>query len=169
MESQPVSPTVSRVELGPDRLASYIPDEQGSLIAVDPTGPSGAFSEDEKQQIIKAIFYLKQEVDALKSMVENGRKAESLPQQRRDAPHIIGMSGDSRPENFFAKAPSPVSHDPVPAADTAESHDLSIRKLNDELIERCLAKHGGKVKPAAAELGISERTIYRKLAEKRGK
>ena len=169
MESQPVSPTVSRVELGPDRLASYIPDEQGSLIAVDPTGPSGAFSEDEKQQIIKAIFYLKQEVDTLKSMVENGRKAESLPQQRRDAPHIIGMSGDSRPENFFAEAPSPVSHDPVPAADTAESHDLSIRKLNDELIERCLAKHGGKVKPAAAELGISERTIYRKLAEKRGK
>jgi DNA-binding NtrC family response regulator len=41
----------------------------------------------------------------------------------------------------------------------------TIRKAGDELIERALAKHGGKVKPAAAELGISERTIYRKLAE----
>ena len=29
------------------------------------------------------------------------------------------------------------------------------------------ARHGGKVKPAAQELGISERTIYRKLAEKK--
>ena len=41
----------------------------------------------------------------------------------------------------------------------------TIRKAGDELIERSLAKHGGKVKLAAAELGISERTIYRKLAE----
>lgn len=50
-------------------------------------------------------------------------------------------------------------------------HDgTTIRKAGDELIERSLARHGGKVKPAAAELGISERTIYRKLAEwKKGK
>ena len=41
----------------------------------------------------------------------------------------------------------------------------TIRKAGDELIERSLAKHGGKVKLAAAELGVSERTIYRKLAE----
>ena len=50
-----------------------------------------------------------------------------------------------------------------------EQTGLSIRKANDDLIERCLAKHGGKVKPAAAELGISERTIYRKLREKKAK
>ena len=48
-----------------------------------------------------------------------------------------------------------------------EPEQMSIRKVNDDLIEKCLAKHGGKVKPAAAELGISERTIYRKLAEKK--
>ena len=47
----------------------------------------------------------------------------------------------------------------------ASLEGISIRKASDELIERALAKHGGKVKPAAAELGISERTIYRKLAE----
>ena len=44
-----------------------------------------------------------------------------------------------------------------------------MRKASDELIERCLERHGGKVKAAAAELGISERTIYRKLAEWKNK
>ena len=46
---------------------------------------------------------------------------------------------------------------------------MSLKRANDDMIERALARHGGKVKLAAAELGISERTIYRKLAEKRGK
>ena len=41
--------------------------------------------------------------------------------------------------------------------------------MGDEAIERALARHGGKVAPAARELGISERTIYRKLADKKKK
>ena len=40
---------------------------------------------------------------------------------------------------------------------------LSIRESNMELIERVLRKHGGNRKAAAAELGISERTLYRKI------
>ena len=51
----------------------------------------------------------------------------------------------------------------------AEPDDFSIRKANDDLIEKALAKHGGKVKLAAEELGISERTIYRKLADRKAK
>lgn len=51
----------------------------------------------------------------------------------------------------------------------AEPDDFSIRKASDDLIEKALAKHGGKVKLAAEELGISERTIYRKLAERKTK
>lgn len=51
----------------------------------------------------------------------------------------------------------------------AEPDDFSIRKANDDLIEKALARHGGKVKLAAEELGISERTIYRKLAERKAK
>ena len=41
--------------------------------------------------------------------------------------------------------------------------DLSIRTANQDLIERVLRKHGGNRKAAAAELGISERTLYRKI------
>ncbi|MDE5956444.1 MAG: helix-turn-helix domain-containing protein, partial [Bacteroidales bacterium] len=44
--------------------------------------------------------------------------------------------------------------------------DLSIRSANMELIEKVLRKHGGNRKAAAAELGISERTLYRKIKQK---
>ena len=44
---------------------------------------------------------------------------------------------------------------------------LNLKEAGNELIEQALARHGGKVKPAAEELGISERTIYRFLAKQR--
>ena len=43
------------------------------------------------------------------------------------------------------------------------AEDMSIKTANLELIERVLKKHGGNRKAAAAELGISERTLYRKI------
>ena len=42
---------------------------------------------------------------------------------------------------------------------------LSIPSVNADLIKKCLEKHNGRRKDAAAELGISERTLYRKIKE----
>jgi transcriptional regulator with PAS, ATPase and Fis domain len=54
-------------------------------------------------------------------------------------------------------------------ADDAEwqeqSEELSIRKNTGELIEKALEKHGGNVKAAAAELGISERTVEHQVSK----
>ena len=46
-----------------------------------------------------------------------------------------------------------------------EPQDLSLKKSEEELIRRALEKHGGNRKLAADELGMSERTLYRKLPE----
>ena len=46
-----------------------------------------------------------------------------------------------------------------------EPEDMSIKTASLELIEKVLRKHGGNRKAAAAELGISERTIYRKIKQ----
>ena len=43
--------------------------------------------------------------------------------------------------------------------------DMSIKTANMDLIEKVLRKHGGNRKAAAAELGISERTLYRKIKQ----
>ena len=42
---------------------------------------------------------------------------------------------------------------------------MSIHNANMELIEKALRKHGGNRKAAATELGISERTLYRKIKQ----
>ena len=152
LESRPVTPGSERIELGPSALMRYLPDEKDSMLPAT-TGPAsagGGMSDSDKQMIVKAILDLKQEVDRLKEIVNAGGAPVQQPMPA-GLPHYVAMPSDEPEEQLS---------EPEVALE-----GISIRKASDELIERALAKHGGKVKPAAAELGVSERTIYRKLAE----
>lgn len=151
LESRPLGSSTERVELGPDAILPYIPQENGALVAAS-SHEDDRMSDGDKQKIISAIYVLKQEVDRLRNIVETnaGRQSEAAP-----APKLIASAGVQPQEDRQVEQ------------ETEHPEQMSIRKINDDIIERCLARHGGKVKPAAAELGISERTIYRKLAEKK--
>ena len=151
MESEPISSRTDRVELSAAEIEAHLPQEFDSLLPSMPSAnpaASGGLSGDEMRSIAKAIFDLKQEVDRLKRMVE------------------------SRPEQIES-APSP-HHQPSKMIDDADwqentsvadvvSTPRSLKQNNDELYRQVLEKNDGKVKPAAAELGVSERTIYRWL------
>ena len=152
MESRPARVGDDKVELGAAAIARYLPDEQDTLLPAQAGPATGAtpFSDQDKQMIVKAILDLKQEVDALKQIVNSGGVA--TPPQPVITPHID--EPEEQTGTFEEPAPQP---------------ELSIKQLGAEAIERALARHGGKVGPAAQELGISERTIYRKLAEKKKK
>lgn len=150
LESKPLTSGPERVEIGPETLLSYIPRESGAMVTSGPES-SGSMSDDDRQRIISAIYVLKQEVDRLRGIVESLQKQPP----KAEAPRLIEAWREDRQQPDEA------------APEEAGDEPMSIRKANDDLIEKCLAKHGGKVKPAAAELGISERTIYRKLAEKK--
>ena len=156
IESRPATPGYERVEIGAATLMKYIPQEKNSLLPAAPGAQSQGMSDADKQMIIKAILDLKQEVDRLRGIVESGSAGISkdavLPQPK--------MTDYEEPEEQAFQEPSNAVPEPV---------SRSIRESNDELIDKALAKYGGKVKPAAQELGISERTIYRKLAERKRK
>jgi transcriptional regulator with PAS, ATPase and Fis domain len=51
------------------------------------------------------------------------------------------------------------------AEDIEEEETLSLQDKEVELIKKSLDRHHGKRKPAADELGISERTLYRKIKQ----
>ena len=89
--------------------------------------------------------------------------------------------GDQMPESGFGK---PVAYQPAPqqpvfiqpqangkaAANDIHEHEevdesLSIMDMEKNLIIKALKKHKGKRKDASSDLGISERTLYRKLKE----
>lgn len=151
MESEPISSRTDRVELSAAEIEAHLPQEFDSLLPSMPSAnpaASGGLSGDEMRSIVKAIFDLKQEVDRLKRMVE------------------------SRPEQIES-SPSP-HHQPSKMIDDADwqentsvadvvSTPRSLKQNNDELYRQVLERNDGKVKPAAAELGVSERTIYRWL------
>ena len=57
----------------------------------------------------------------------------------------------------------PEAEDPEDQVLEDEAENLSLEASNLDLIAKVLRKHGGNRKEAAEELGISERTLYRKL------
>ena len=119
-----------------------------------PSGP--AFQADERQAIFKAIFDLKQEVDALKARLDR----RELPPPPPIAPQREEAEWQGE-EDYPAH--KPILH--VHTSDVPEEteHTLSVRRSEEELIRQALEKHHGNRKKAAEELGMSERSLYRKL------
>ena len=138
--SQKVTPTLQRIELTARDLEPYMPGEEGDPIPVLYEGPqaSATFNTDERQAIFKAIFDLKQEVDSLKARMD-----------RRELP--------------LPPAPQEEEAEWQGQEDIPEEHSLSVRQSEEDLIRQALKKHDGNRKKAAEELGMSERTLYRKL------
>jgi DNA-binding NtrC family response regulator len=75
------------------------------------------------------------------------------------------VTGANSPQPFFVQ-PSP-SHEQLEDFDQHEEVDesLNIMDMEKDLIIKALKKHRNKRKDAALDLGISERTLYRKLKE----
>ena len=154
LKSSPITPASERMEIDRAALMEYIPQDHDTLIpALAPAQGGQGMSESDKQMFVKALLDLKNEVDELKKAVYGGNGRPAL-----EAPKHSAFMDEAEPEEQIAQE---ARHD--------EPAEFSIRRANDDLIGKVLAKYGGKVKPAAAELGISERTIYRKLAEKKAK
>ena len=141
MESRPITPSSDRIELDAPELLLHMPREAEQVLpAIVGEGAGGSrMSDDDVRAIVKAILDLKQEVDRLKKMVEAQPAGPSVAM----APEDEAEWQESQPSEPAVK---------------------SIRQSNDELYAATLAKYDGKVKPAAAELGVSERTIYRWLS-----
>ena len=155
--SQKVTPTLQRIELSAEELVPFMPREQGEPLPVLYEGPqpqsSSSFSNEERQAIMKAILDLKQEVDALKARVDR-RELPAPPARMEEEAEWQGQ------EEFTSHRPIVrVEHHEMPE----EEPSLSVRRSEEELIRQALEKYHGNRKKAAEELGMSERTLYRKL------
>ena len=132
-------------------LAGYIPREEPNLLPAT-VQVQEKFEASEKEAIIRTLLQLKQDVDYLKEVVANGGFA------RNGAPAIAA------PERGNDNVAAQFDDDPEDQDFVQDLNEqISIKEANMELIEKVLRKHDGNRKAAAAELGISERTLYRKI------
>ncbi|MCB0655908.1 MAG: sigma-54-dependent Fis family transcriptional regulator [Saprospiraceae bacterium] len=123
----------------------------------------------EREILYKLLFDMKSDLTDLKQLVFGLISTNNL-----DMPEYNGVV--SSPPLIESQKPFPESrpHDdrPIILSDSAREtyaktevveENLSIEDMEKELILKALRKHQGKRKYAAQELGISERTLYRKI------
>ncbi len=146
-------------------LHGYLPPENNMLVPAGQStgGHQGGEGINERELIFKFLFDMKKDLNALKEQVgslSNGHSHTAAPAVPNYADNLLlGHGGASR---MSIRMPGEVDED-VDGAEVEES--LSLEEKERELIRKALDKHRGKRKKAAQELGISERTLYRKIKE----
>ena len=143
-----------------ETLTRYIPKEEPNLLPAKVSSWGESENPGEREAVIRMLFQLKQDVDYLKEVIAKAGLA--VPAAPSLTPPELPMPADIQPE-WNAQPEIDQQEDPEEQEYQAEDVDLSLKSASMELIEKVLRKHDGNRKAAAAELGISERTLYRKL------
>ncbi|MDE6871508.1 MAG: sigma-54 dependent transcriptional regulator [Bacteroidales bacterium] len=155
-----------RNEITADVLALYIPKDDSSLLPVVSSRQSGdAMNPGEREAIIRMIYQLRQEVDYLKEVISGQTPAHVPVQPAKLEAHTGHHEWDdvAAPGEIYSQVSQPEHFHAIEEPDEQDDMDLSIHKAGEDLIRKALEKYKGNRKLAAAELGISERTLYRKL------
>ena len=161
LESSRIVPGSDKCLIDTAVLARYIPKEEPNLLPAT-VQMQDKFETGEREAIIRTLFQLKQDVDYLKEIVAKaglgrGTSQAIAPPQREDVEDW---------QTSGAVYDDPEEQDPEEQEVITEKEEVSsIKEASLDLIERVLRKHGGNRKAAAAELGISERTLYRKIKQ----
>ncbi len=154
-------------------LQRYLPVENRSLpVLYKKEQTTSDFSE--RELLYKVLFDMKRDINDMKKLVvdilEQGGVSHDL--KRDHQPIISQLYNDvENPEENDEDHPGNRNLPTEPIIlDSFYTHEvldesLSLEKREIELIKRAIEKHGGKRKNAAKELGISERTLYRKIKE----
>jgi DNA-binding NtrC family response regulator len=164
LESERLSVGMDKRTIDVAVLSKYIPREEPEMLpATTSSYHDSAEAANEREAIIRTLFQLKQDVDYLKDVI-----AKAGLSAKTSAPAIAPPSS-LEPSAGWKKA-EPVQEEYAEDPEEQEyeeqmPEELSIKSVSMDLIDKVLRKHSGNRKAAAAELGISERTLYRKLKQ----
>lgn len=163
-------------ELDSSTLNNYLPVEKDKVPAlVNASTSADNFSE--REIMYKFLFDMKKDLSELRKLVvEMISQGGDFTLNNDQAAIVKRMYQDVNSSNYSAlllqnpseskKAEYP-THEETEDFETHEEveESLSLEDREKELIQKALEKHRGKRKYAASELGISERTLYRKIKE----
>ena len=160
-------------EIDAQTLLRFIPqDEETTQLATIAPGQGGTHSyESERELLYKILYELRGNVSDLR------RDMNSLRKQLDEARQLNGAKGFAEPQPLTPitpiSYPAPVEkesealHHPFTEdAEVEEIHEAETLNLNDlgkQMVEKALERNNGNRKKAAKELGISDRTLYRRV------
>lgn len=157
-----------------ETLARYLPENEGAhLPALVGHADEQSFSS-EREILYKVLFDMKNDMNDLKRLVHDLMEQRGDDAQlSKDHARIIQSIYTDHKQGYGDADGSPmiISHHAEPQSthiqDTEEfvEESLSLEDKEVEMIRKALQRHNGKRKYAAEDLGISERTLYRKIKE----
>jgi DNA-binding NtrC family response regulator len=156
-------------------LQSFLPDHNYNRLPVLAGGKSAVSQQEfanEREILYKLFFDMKKDVNELKKMfydlLQNPNLAHHAPVFNGDNGNIKELSVTGNNSSYNNSGPVILHNNN--GDNTIQHHEdveesLSIIDKEKELIIKALKKHRGKRRDASLDLGISERTLYRKLKE----
>ena len=158
-------------EINAEILQKYLPEKHSSNLPVLLNDKSAASEYSERELLYKVLFDMKKDINELKKlvveMISSGAETGTF---REDNSKLINKLYEEVQSDYTNPAPASVTiesvdEDYVDQHEEIQEESLSLEDKEREMIKRAIEKHKGKRKYAAQELGISERTLYRKIKE----
>ena len=152
-----------------DLLSTYLPEPRSNLPALinGKQNENGDFNS-EREILYKILFDMKKDLNELKKITKYLKTDEKTPDEMTDFSDFFTREEqvyNSNENNFERKTIQNNNDKYSYAEEIIEEETLSIQHNEIELIMKALEKSKGKRKIAAKELGISERTLYRKIKQ----
>ena len=148
-------------QITPEILSRFIPQDQESTQLATIRTESDRSFENEREILYKILFELRSNVNDMR------REISTLKKQIED-------KGDDRPSTSLAATQlAPTNFSPLTEDAVAEEYiepenepeNLNVNEWSRQALEKALERNGGNRKKAAQEMGISDRTLYRRLKQ----
>ena len=158
-------------------LKNYLPNTGSQLPAVIDRSDKEADFSSEREILYKVLFDMKNDLNDLKKLTHELMENENMSSVQKNNPDLIKkIYGELEDQNKTVefinpdgKAQKHSNTPPINQYDYAETvieeEPLSLLDKEIEMIKQALKRSNGKRKIAANELGISERTLYRKIKQ----
>ena len=182
--AEQISVLETKREISSQTLLSYLPMENPNLPSVIGTKKAESDFSNEREILYKVLFDMKADLNDLKKLTLELMQNGSSKVQETNKNLIQRIYGQNEENAIFDKEPTtaivPMINDVEQEefeddefdnqnylfAETVEEEEtLSLEAKEIELIKKSLERNKGKRKAAADELGISERTLYRKIKQ----
>lgn len=154
-------------EISGEAIHKFIPEDTEStqLATLNTTGSHSY--ESEREILYKILYELRGNVSDLRREMNNLRK-------QLDTAHnaTVTPAGTNLP-SIIAEQPAPIPPTPrtsptvqdAVAEEISEPESLNLEDIGRQMVEKALDRNGGNRKKAAQELGISDRTLYRRIKQ----
>ena len=155
-----------------EMISSYLPDPKNNLPALISENKSENDFSSEREILYKILFDMKRDLNELKKLTSNIKKSNSTESEKiEDIQSLLPrkfneMDSSNDENNSLSDDNFEHKNDKYSfAEEITEEETLSLQDKELELIIKALERNNGRRKAAAKELGISERTLYRKIKQ----